>query len=331
MHSDRRSIWIYSDSSRSSYSVTSSDPKANWNVHLCKAIGVAYAHFLINYLINHEEIPSTKEILLNSLHTYYKLFPNLILCNTEPWVTIAKHVYAFLSQLNAPVLATIVRCNTNESLVCHPSNVDKFVIKWYNLHQPVTPDEPHFCSIIDMNTDIVDVLISIGINITDTPVTIYEQCNIISQQLVPPGKQLPVISSVESVTKYYSNFYNLFFNRNRLPCDLALTKFKGIKIFIKFVKFLIKSEECFSEEMEKSNDFYLLGLIVTADEKLHSLSDGKTIISSDNWNLFLKSRHHFVHHDLRRIYDTHSKYLMENTYDRNHFEHLSLIITVNFQ
>ena len=245
-------------------------------------------------------------------------------------MTIAKHVYVFLSHLNAPVLATIVRCNTNESLVCHPSNVDKFVIKWYNLHQPVTPDEPHFCSIRDMNTDIVDVLISIGMNITDTPVTICEQFNIISQQLVPPGKQLPVIS-VESVTKYYSNFYNLIFNGNHLPCDLALTKFKEIKIFIKFVKFLIKSEECFSEEMEKSNDFYLLGLIVTADEKLDSLSDGKMILSSDNWNLFLKSRHCFVHHDLRGIYNTHSKYLMENIYDRNHFEHLSSIIAVNFQ
>ena len=326
LHSDRRNIWIYSDSSRSSYS----DPKANWNVHLCKAIGVAYAHFLINYLINHEEIPSTKEILLNSLHTYYKLFPNLILCNTEPWVTIAKHVYVFLSHLNPPVLATIVRCNTNGSLVCHPSNVDKFVIKWYNLYQPVTPDEPHFCSIGDMSTDIVDVLKSIGMNITDTPVTICEQFNIVSQQLVPPGKQLPVVS-IESVTKYYSNFSNLIFNGNHLPCDLALTKFKEIKIFIKFVKFLIKSEECFSEEMEKSNDFYLLGLIVTADEKLHSLSDGKTIISSDNWNLFLKSRHCFVHHDLRGIYNTHSKYLMENIYDRNHFEHLSLIFAVNFQ
>ena len=325
LHSDRRSIWIYGDSSKS---VTSSDSKANWNVHLCEAIGVAYAHFLINYF-NHEEISSTKEVLLNSLHTYYKLFPNLTLCNTEPWLTIAKHVYAFLSHFNAPVLATVVRCNTNESLVIHPGSVDKFVVKWYNLYQPLTPDEPHFSTIRDMNIDTADVLILIGMNITDTPVTICEQFNIVSQQ-VPPGKQIPVISA-ESVTKYYSNFYNLIYNGNHLPCHLALTKFNEIKIFIKFLKFLMKSGGCFSEEMEKLNDFCSLGLIVTADEKLHSLSDGKTIISSDNWSLFLKSRHCFVHHDLRGIYNTYSKYLMENTYDQNHFEHLSSIITDNFQ
>ena len=323
MHSDRRSIWIYSGISES---ITSSDSKANWNVHLCKAIAVAYAHFLVKYF-NHEEIPSIKEVLLNSLHTYYKLFPNLTFCNTEPWVTIAKQVYAFLSHFNAPVLATIARCNTNESLVCHPDNVGKFVVKWYNLYQPLTPDEPHFCSI--GYTDIVDVLMLIGMNITDTPVSICEQFNIVSQQ-VPSGKQIPAISA-ELVTKYYSNFYSLIFNGNHLPCHLALTKFKDIEIFIKFLQLLLKPDGCFSEQMEKSNDFDLLGLIVTTDEKLHSLSDGKAIISSDNWRLFLKSRHCFVHHDLRGIYNAQSKYLMKNTYDQNHFEHLSSIIIDNFQ
>ena len=326
LHSDRRSIWIYSDSSKSNYNVASNDPKANWNLHLCRAIGVAYAYFLIDYL-NHEEAPSAKDALLNSLYAYYYLFPNLTLCNIEPWVTIAKYVYSFLSLINAPVLATLFKYNTHEYVF----DLDnRFVIKWYSLHQPDTPDEPHFCLISDLNADTVDVLRSVGMNITDTPVEICEQFNMVTQELVPPGKQLPIIT-VESVTKYYTNFYSSIFNGNRLPCDLASTKFKEMQFFIKFVKFLMKEEYCFPEGIESANNFLSLGFIVTADENLHSLSDGKIIVSSDNWRLFPISGSCFVHHDLRGIYNTHSKYLMENTYDQNNLDHLSSIITVNFR
>ena len=325
LHSDRRSIWIYSDSSKNGSNVASNDPKANWNLHLCRAIGVAYAYFLI--YLNHEESPSTKDALLNSLNAYYNLFPNLTLCNMEPWVTIARYVYSFLSLINAPILATLFKYNVHGNVF---NLDDRFVIKWYNLHRPDTPDEPHFCSISDLNPDTVDVLKLIGMNITDTPVRICEQFNIVTQQLVPPGKQLPFIT-VESVTKYYTNFYSLIFNENHLPCDIAVTKFKEMQFFITFVKFLMKEECCFPEKIETANNFFSLGFIVTADENLHSLSDGKKIISSDNWRLFPISGSCFVHHDLRGIYNTHSKYLMENTYDQNRLDHLSSVINVNFR
>ena len=324
LHSDRRNIWINSEKNRGG-SITSSDPRANWNVHLCRAIGVAYAHFLINYPHHEEEIPSTKEALMKSLYSYYKLFPNLTLCNTEPWVTIAIYAYTFLTEYNAPILATVVKSNIDESLAYFPI---KFTIQWYNLYQPDTSTEPHFCS-NDLSTDIIVVLKSIGINITDTPVIICEQFNFVNLQL-PSGKQLPIIS-VESVIKYYSNFCSQIFNGNQLPCDLASTKFKNNDSFIKFLHLLMGSDNCFSEEIEKLNDFFSLGFIVTADEKLHSLSDGKAIVSSDNWRLFLNSTQYFVHNDFRGIYNTHSKYLMENMHDQDHFEHLSSIITDNFK
>ena len=330
LHSDRRSIWMYGGEDPFGSITANRDPKANWNVHLCKAIGVAYAYFLINYP-NHEEIPLTKEVLLNSLNLYYNLFPNLTLCNTEPWLTIANHAYATLSQLNAPILATLVRysgdedeSNTDESLGYHPSEEDQFVVKWYDLHKPDTPDEPHYSLMDALNTDIADVLKSVGVNITDTPVVICEQINLVSSKL---GKQLPIIS-VESVIKYYSKFCSIIYNGSQLPCDLASTKFKTTDCFFKFLNFLMISGNCFSEEIEKSNNFFSLGFIVTADGKLHSLSDGKTIISSDHWKLFLKSMHCFVHDDLRRIYDTHNKYLIKN---HGHFEHISSIINNNFQ
>ena len=319
LSSDRSGIWIYRDTNGSGYSIPNSDPRANWNAHLYKAIGVAYAHFLINY-------PIQEEVLPNSLHIYYKLFPNLSLCKTEPWVTIAQHTYAVLIHLNPPILTTLVRSGIYESIVDCPGGTDKVTIQWYNLYQPNTPDEPHFCS---SNDDIVKLLQSLGMNITNAPAIICEHFNYVSLELVPPGKQIPTIS-IESVMKYYSNFCNLIYNANQLPCDLASTKFKTTDSFIKFLKFLMKSDNCFSEETEKSDDFLSLGFMVTADGKLHSLFDGKAIISSDHWKLFLNSTHCFVHNDLRVIYDTHSKYLMERIYNHIHIEYLSSIITDNF-
>ena len=319
LSSDRSGIWIYRDNNGSGCREPNSDPKANWNAHLYKAIGVAYAHFLINYPIHEEVLP-------NSLHTYYKLFPNLTLCKTEPWSTIAQYAYAMLIHLNPPILSTIVRCSEYESIVHCPDDAEKFAIEWHNLYQPNTPDEPHFCQV---NDDIVNLLRSLGMNITEAPAIICEHFNNVSVKLAPPGKQIPTIS-VESVIKYYNNFCSLIYNGNQLPCDLASTKFKTTDFFIKFLKFLMKWDNCFSEEIEKSNNFYSLGFIITADGKLHSLSDGKAIISSDHWKLFLNSTHCFVHDDLRVIYDTHSKYLMERIYDQNHIKHLTSIINDNF-
>ena len=50
------------------------------------------------------------------------------------------------------------------------------------------------------------------------------------------------------------------------------------------------SEFKFSEEVEAFTDIFSVGLIVTADKMLHSLSDGKMIISSHHWKLFPNSK-----------------------------------------
>ena len=139
LHSDRRGIWF--NSSGSSSNLTD-DSRTNWNVRLSCAIGTAYAHFLINY-IEHKESPSTRDDLAKLMQNYYSLFPNPNVCEKIPWLHIANEVYIVLSQRNASVLATIVECNNSTR---SSSGNEKFVIKWFKLHQPDMIDEPHFYS-----------------------------------------------------------------------------------------------------------------------------------------------------------------------------------------
>ena len=150
LYSDRRGIWINSDDSKANC-----DQNIIWNLRLCEAISVAYAHFLIN-CIDHKEVPTAKQALLQSLNNYYKLFPNLTLCKSTPWSCLAKRTCAILSHLNPLILATVVRSNLmpitsirNYSQVCE----ETFVIKWYKLHQCNTPDEPHFYLKKDKNAE----------------------------------------------------------------------------------------------------------------------------------------------------------------------------------
>ena len=70
LYSDRRGIWINSDGD---FVKANNDQNVIWNLELCKAISVSYAHFLIN-CIDHKEVPTAKQALLQSLSSYYELF-----------------------------------------------------------------------------------------------------------------------------------------------------------------------------------------------------------------------------------------------------------------
>ena len=322
LYSDRRGIWINGDDSKANC-----DQNIIWNLRLCEAISVAYAHFLIN-CIDHKEVPTEKQALLQSLNNYYKLFPNLTLCKSTPWSSLAKRTCAILSHLNPLILATVVRSNLmpitsirNHSQVCE----ETFVIKWYKLHQCNTLDEAHFYLKKDKNAEgcIINILQSIGMNITDAPEMICKQFNPVLEE----DMQLPIISA-KSVVKYYIQFQNQIYNGNLLPCALSSTKFNNTDNLIKYLQYLMSSEDQFPKELLKINEFFSLGLIVTADEELHSLHDGKMIISSSYWELFPNNKQCFVFEDLQKIYPTFSQYLKQCT--QNDFEYISPIIKNNF-
>ena len=317
LHSDRRGIWF--NSSGSSSNLTTNDPRTIWNSRLSCAISAAYAHFLIDY-IEHKETPSTRDSLAKLLQNYYSLFPNPNVCKKIPWFQIANKVYTILSQQKASVLATIVECNDSTRL---SSGSEKFMIKWYKLHMPGMIDEPHFYLKKD---PLRNILKMIGMNITDTPVKICEWFNNIDQEELP---KLPMISR-KSVIQYYIKHSFQIVNRKLLPCSLLSTKFCKITSFITFLRYFMTSECKFSEETEAFTNIFSAGLIVTADEMLHSLSDGRMIVSSHHWKLFPNSKEYFIHDNLQKFYPVHSKYLMNATQNRlNQFSHISSIIASN--
>ena len=317
LHSDRRGIWF--NSSGSSSDLTTSDPRTIWNFRLSCAISAAYAHFLIDY-VEHKEMPSTRDDLDKLLQNYYSFFPNPNVSEKILWLHIVNKVYTILSQHEASVLATIVKCNNSTR---SSSGSEKFVIKWYKLHKPGMIDEPHFYSKKD---PLRNVLKLIGMNITDTPIEICEWFNNIDQEGLP---KLPMISR-KSVIEYYIKYSFQILNRKLLPCSLSSTKFCKISSFITFLRYFMTSECKFSEEAEASTNIFSVGLIVTADEMLHSLSDGKTIISSPHWKLFPNSKEYFIHDNLQKFYPFHSKYLMNYIQNRfNQFSHISSIIGRN--
>ena len=314
LHSDRRGHWVSSSSSikssvrrtntNSDVCTTASDPKAVWNELLLKAISVSYAHFLIS---NRNVAPGKKEMLEKALNKFYTLFPSLNMCNTEPWFTFAKQLYITLGSINAPILAKLIEHDDPDV------NTDNqtFVIRWYELCKPNSPDECFIPSYL--SNDLYNALTSIGMNIIDTPYRVREQFKKVDKNL-----ELPEVSN-KSVLKYYSQFYYLIYNQNSLPCPLSLTKFENFYNFIAILDYLLQHDWLIVNENETTRsesiimkDFSTLGLLVTADGNLHSLTDSKHVISSFFWNLFPKSLQNFVHDTLLEYYPFDSDYLLFN-------------------
>ena len=311
LHSDRRGHWVSSsvkskanetDKDNDVYT-TASDPKAIWNELLLKAIGVSYAHFLVAY---RETTHGTAEMLQKVLKNFYYFFPILDVCS-EPWLTFGRQLYATLCHINAPILAKLTKYNDFGKR----SDNQAFVIKWYELCKPNSPDECFFKSYLP--GDLYNALTSIGMNLIDTPYRIRDQFKKVEKKL-----ELCEVSN-KSVLKYYSQFCNFIYNQNSLPCPLSLTKFKSLNNFVVILNYLMQNDchwEIVNEEYVLESiirkDFSMLGLIVTADEHLHPLSDSKVIISSRFWNIFPNCSQNFIHNSLLQYYPSDSDYLLFN-------------------
>ena len=324
LHSDRRGHWVSSSVKSKAKKMkpdgdvctTTSDPKAVWNELLLKAVSVSYAHFLVSY---RKTSPGKKEMLQKTLDKFYNLFPILNKYN-EPWLTFAKQLYETLYDINAPILAKLQKHDAfgmrNEK--------ETFMIKWYELNQPNSPDECFFNCI---TSNLYNALTSIGMNLINTP-------NRIREQFLKVDKDLELCEvSKKSVLKYYSQFYNLIYNHNPLPCPLSLTKFKGFDYFTVILNYVMQNDcrwvivdEEYVLESTIKKDFSMLGLVVTADENLHPLSDSKDIISSVFWNLFPNSSQNFIHNSLLEYYLFNSDYLFFNGCNRK--EKLKCILSV---
>ena len=308
LHSDRRGHWVSSSSSSSSVKNSvrkintdvASDPKTVWNELLLKALSVSYAHFLIS---NRSITPGKKEVLQKSLSKFYQLFPTLNVCNIEPWLTFVKQLYETLAEINAPILAKLIKHHASDV----STDNQNFVVKWYELYKPNSPDE---CFFNCLTNDLSNALTSIGMNLINTPSRINEQFKKVNKNL-----ELPEVSE-KSVLKYYSQFCTLIYNENSLPCRLSLTKFKNFSNFIVILVYLMRhdwvvvmnDDNTYRYESIIMNDYSTLGLVVTSDECLRSLTDSKCIISSYFWNLFPRSQQNFVHKALLEIYPFDSKY-----------------------
>ena len=323
LHSDRRCLWI-SSSDNAANAGLDSDNKKLWNEFLIEAIGVSYAHFLTHCIKQNASVCNEEEAA-KSLKMYYKFFPVINETKTEPWKTLAKTVYKGLAKLNPPILATLCEDSSNTPELQNKDKDQLYTIKWCNLLLPEAPKEGYFHSFHSFKSTLCNALKSIGMNLISTPRFICDQFKEI-------GVNLPVISE-ESVLAYYIRFHDDIYDHHKLPCHVSETKFKNIEYFISFIMYFskynfkkdypktkevviaeqgiesahIKSEDSNVTEQDISivvatddtNNFNMnlqsTGFLITTDEQVHCLSDGTVIISSDNWNLFPKSKDAFLH------------------------------------
>ena len=320
LHSDRRCLWISSSDSVSSKSKTV-DYKSVWNEYLIKAIGISYSYFLTHSIMQNGPVCTKKESL-ESLNTYYKLFPIINKTHDEPWQTLAREVYEGLSQLNSQILATLVEVNHPDSQKTKQGAVtdQMFSITWYDVHMPQAIGEGYFHKFHDYNSSIPIALKIIGMNLIDTPLYIHEQFKEV-------GIDLPIISK-DSVLKYYIRFHDNIYNQHKLPCHVSSTRFSKVEHFVTFVSYLSihrilqqYSEATKSDEKQDANAVtpknasktitteeitaaLSCGFILTADGFIHALSDGKNIINSVNWDLFPKSESVFLHKAMIKEFKT---------------------------
>ena len=311
LHSNRRGLWVSSITSKKAL-YAKYDPKEQWNKLLIKAIGTSYAHFLISFTSNVKP-PISRSRLLRS---YYNYFPTVDLNNTDTLSPLATYVYETLCKLNAPILSRLTEYPNAETDTSNKeSNKKLYTTNWYQL---LMPDSQNECFFYYADLPIVDVLTSIGMNLTDTPMRIYWQFKDVYDDI-----ELSVVSDY-STLRYYAQFHRHVLNDNSLPCAISCTRFDNTENLSALLKYWM-NRNTFSVKYARIAS---LGLIVTADGNLHCLSDGKRIISSSYWGLFPKSQQYFVHNDLRKHYPAESKYLCPNTSD--HYKCIKSIIQDNY-
>ena len=331
LHSDRRTLWV-----SSSDDITDNDKKAAWNKHLLEAISVSYANFLI-HIIAPDGRPCNKQKSLQFLKNYYKFFPSIVDSISEPWRSLASNVYKLLSKMNPPILATLVENNLLEH--SHKDGEKLYTIKWNKLHLPQALNEGYFHSFDSYHSDICGALKAIGMNLLDTPSDICDQFQ-------TAGIILPVVSE-ESVMNYYIRFQDEIFNHRKLPCHVSKSKFGKVECFLSLIEYIsihgTKSNASSANKstlhvalsdiaiLEKNVDdspIFNAGFVMTADENIHALSDGKKIVNSANWKLFPKSSSSFLHQTLLKQYNN-SPYIFQSSEVDKYYDFIHSIFAAN--
>ena len=323
LHSDRRCLWISSSDNVRSKS-TGVDYKNLWNECLIKAIGISYSYFLTHIVMQEGPISTEQE----SLEDYYNLFPNFSKKLDEPWKTLAIEVYKGLSILNPKILATLVEANNLDLQEKKDGANQMYSITWYKLHMPQALNEGYFHHFHSYHSDIWLVLKYIGMNLVDTPIFIHKQFK-------EAGIDLPIISKesvLEYYIRFQDKIFNHQLPCN--VSNTRFGKVEYFLSFVKYLSIHTETTKSDGEQdtnavktkgttttihteatkndgeqdtnaveakdtttaIKKDDDVtFSCGFLITADEFIHALSDGRNIINSKNWHLFPKSKNVFLH------------------------------------
>ena len=327
LHSDRRCLWISSSDNVTS-KPTKVDYKNLWNEYLIKAIGISYSYFLMHIVMQEGPI-STKKESLKYLKDYYNLFPNFSEKLNEPWKTLASEVYKGLSELNPQILATLDKANHLDLKESKDDANQMHSITWHNLHMPQALNEGYFHGFHNFHSDICLVLKYIGMNLVDTPIFIHKQFKeagidlpIISKESVLQyyirfqdniynHNKLPcdVSSTRFGKVEYFISFVKyLFIHTQTAKSDGEQKDTNALETKVtdaleaKDTNALeakdanaLEAKDTTTNTKEDDNATFSCGFLITADEFIHALSDGRSIINSTNWHLFPKSKNVFLH------------------------------------
>ena len=340
LNSDRRCLWISSNLSDSNNPVTSAqnlDYKEIWNITLINAIAVSYVYYLENCIKQANPSPVYDEEMSKQLvKNYYSLFPKINVASSKPWKNLATYVYNAFSKRNSPILATLVENNSSSAdlVSSEEKQVKHYTIEWCKLHLPEESNEGYFHDRLYAELSIHSVLKYIGMNLVDTPLFIYEQFKQVNISLPYLSKQVAL--------QYYIRFCNDILNHQDLPCDVSKTKFCNSDNFVLFIKYLsihtvnknpteTTGSTPFSQvaiDDVPAIDLQDLPLLMTVNDNVHCLSDGKNIINSSNWKLFINSQDTFLHEGLKSEFKD-SSYLFQSRGDTNGYKLIYSLFVAN--
>ena len=301
------------------------DDRSKWNKNLLNAISSSYANLLIHaheYIVSQQ--PANAEVLRLDLSYYYNLFPQLSGLGTGTqeviWLKVAENVYKKLADWNAPVLAALFdACEPAVTLreeilpsdqpTSTPSSstatFNQFRVKWHRLRSIADPSvQVHFFRVpVSMAKEEVlkMILQQLGMIITSAPLKIKKCFDCINVKI--PA------TDPDAVFKFYTTYSSL--QESPCPCHIAVTPFKNVSNFKKFVKYLLRmcdvklspsNINCY-EFYEEPDGFYLL---LTADSMLRRFTK---VIQSHYSNVFPQSQNMFLHPDLLTLELKHDYFL----------------------
>ena len=256
------------------------DDKAMWNLHLIEAIASSYAHLLEKF----KEKFISKDLLLPSIDQYYKTFP--------VWLT----QYGRAPEGECLILAQLVYDNfqkKNASILVYLHETDEGLhhVKFLPLENTTEPwNQPYFYD--RQRKELNAILRKIGMHLTEAPDVIYEH-------FAQRKRELNRVTQ-QSIFKYYSQFYYRSAELHVVkPSPISETKFGSVKDFKTFTEcILVSTDDGYLKYPESPFDKPLL---LTADGCLRKFDPKNKVIRTQFSDLFLESRHMFLHPEMMDV------------------------------